>query len=51
MGRIRKEVGRMERVISRIAGGDFNARTGEREALEDGEEGVVRMLKNKLING
>lgn len=33
-----------------IVKGDFNARTGEREAMEEGEEGRERMSKDKLMN-
>lgn len=31
-------------------GGDFNARTGEEEEIEDNEEGIVRRSMNKIIN-
>lgn len=31
-------------------GGDFNARTGEEEEIEDNEEGIVRRSMNKTIN-
>jgi len=33
-----------------IVGGDFNARTGEKGALEDGKEGRERRSKDKVIN-
>ncbi|TGZ45977.1 Uncharacterized protein DBV15_12580, partial [Temnothorax longispinosus] len=33
-----------------IVGGDFNARTGEKGALEDGEEGIEKKSKDKMIN-
>jgi len=33
-----------------IVGGDFNAKTGERGTLEDGEEGASRVSKDKVIN-
>lgn len=31
-------------------GGDFNARTGEEEEIEDNEKGIVRRSMNKIIN-
>lgn len=47
--RVRKEVD--ERRGEKVGfGGDFNARTGEEEEIEDNEEGIVRRSMNKTIN-
>lgn len=48
--RIREEMVRIEREIGWILGGDFNAKTRERKALEDKEERVVRRSKDEVIN-
>lgn len=50
LGRIREEIKKTEGETSWIVGGDFNARTLEMRALKDGEEGVRKMSKDKVIN-
>jgi len=50
MGRIKGKAEERRGEIGWIVGGDFNARTGEMGALEDGEEGRERKSKDKVIN-
>jgi len=50
MGRIKGKAEERRGETGWIVGGDFNARTGERGALEDGEEGRERKSKDKVIN-
>lgn len=45
-----KERNKEEKRRGRIEGKDFNPRTKEKGALEDGEEGKVRNSKNLVVN-
>lgn len=50
LGRLKGEVKEKKGEKEWIVGGDLNARTGEGESLEDGEEGRRRVSKDKGIN-
>lgn len=50
MGRIRNEIKKKKEEAGWIEGKDFNLRTREKGALEDGEEGKVRNSKNLVVN-
>lgn len=50
MKKVRKEVNERKGEKGWIIGGDFNARTGKKEALEDGEEEIRRRSLDKTIN-